>query len=68
MEDYQIIALFGERSEKAITAVTERYGSYCRYIANNILHNKEDVEECINERKQNNVLAFSDEERIKSLS
>lgn len=49
MEDYQIIALFGERSEKAITAVTEKYGSYCRYIANNILHNKEDVEECIND-------------------
>lgn len=49
MEDYQIIDLFWEWSEKAITAATEKYGSYCRNIANNILHNKEDVEECVND-------------------
>lgn len=49
MEDKQIIALYWERSEKAITATEEKYGQYCRRIANNILHNKEDVEECVND-------------------
>lgn len=49
MEDKQIIDLYWERSEKAITATAEKYGQYCRSIANNILHNKEDVEECVND-------------------
>ena len=49
MEDKEIIDLYWERSEKAIAATIEKYGNYCRSIAYNILHNKEDVEECIND-------------------
>ena len=49
MEDQQIIDLFWERSESAITAATEKYGPYCRKIAENILESKEDAEECVND-------------------
>ena len=49
MEDQQIINLFWERSENAIVAIEEKYGSYCRKIADGILQNKEDAEECVNE-------------------
>ena len=49
MEDKQIIALYWERSENAIDETAKKYGQYCRTIANNILHNKEDVEECVND-------------------
>lgn len=49
MDDKEIIDLYWERSEKALTATVEKYGNYCRSIAYNILHNHEDVEECIND-------------------
>lgn len=49
MEDSGIIELFFDRDEKAITYSIEKYGTYCYTIANNILGNKEDSEECINE-------------------
>lgn len=49
MNDKEIIDLYWERSEKALTATVEKYGNYCRSIAYNILHNHEDVEECIND-------------------
>lgn len=49
MDDKEIIDLYWERSEKAVTATIEKYGNYCRSIAYNILHNQEDVEECIND-------------------
>lgn len=48
MEDIDIIGLFFERSEKAISEVTDKYGKRCLGIANNILLNKEDAEECVN--------------------
>ena len=49
MEDQQIIDLFWERSENAIAAVAEKYGAYCRKIADNILSSHEDAEECVND-------------------
>lgn len=49
MEDIQIIDLYWERSEGAIAATLEKYGRYCRSIAYNILHSKEDAEECVND-------------------
>lgn len=49
MEDKQIIELFWQRSESAIAAVAEKYGSYCSKIAENILNRKEDAEECVND-------------------
>lgn len=49
MKDAEIIALFNERSERAISAVSEKYGTLSRRIAENILKNKEDAEECVND-------------------
>lgn len=49
MEDTKIIDLYWERSEQAIVETDQKYGQYCRSIANNILHSKEDVEECVND-------------------
>ena len=43
MEDSKIIDLYWERNEKAISATEQKYGSYCYYIAYNILHDREDV-------------------------
>jgi RNA polymerase sigma-70 factor (ECF subfamily) len=49
MTDAQIITLYQERCESAIGETERRYGSYCRTIAMNILHNNEDAEECVND-------------------
>ena len=47
--DEEIVALYWERSEKAIAATQNRYGSYCYTIALRILNNHEDAEECAND-------------------
>jgi RNA polymerase sigma-70 factor (ECF subfamily) len=47
--DSEIISLYLERSENAISATSRQYGSYCSAIAMNILHNKEDADECVND-------------------
>ncbi|MBO4915274.1 MAG: hypothetical protein J5449_08720, partial [Oscillospiraceae bacterium] len=49
MQDTEIIELYWARSERAIPATSERYGSYCTGIAWNILHSREDTEECVND-------------------
>lgn len=49
MEDAEIINLFLEREERAISETQNKYGMYCCTIAQNILTLKEDVEECIND-------------------
>ncbi len=49
MEDRNIVDLYWERSESAISETAVKYGSYCRTIAFNILHNTEDAEECVND-------------------
>lgn len=49
MDDRQIVDLYFERSETAISETAQKYGRYCRYIALNILHNDEDSEECVND-------------------
>ncbi len=46
MEDKEIIALYFARSENAISETALKYGGYCCYISENILHNREDAEEC----------------------
>lgn len=46
MADDDLIALFEQRSEQAIEVLKQRYGSYCRTIAGNILKNDADTEEC----------------------
>lgn len=49
MEDRQIVELYWQRAEEAIPATAAKYGAYCRTIANNILANEEDAEECVND-------------------
>ena len=49
MDDRQIIALYNERSEAALSETAKKYGRYCRTVAYNILLNGEDSEECVNE-------------------
>lgn len=49
MDDKQIVDLYWERSETAISETSKKYGKYCSYIAYNILHNHEDCEECVND-------------------
>lgn len=49
MEDRQIIELFWNRSENAIEETAKKYEKYCYYIAFNILHSREDSEECVND-------------------
>ena len=49
MEDKRIITGFLARNEDAIKEVQTKYGQYCFYIANNILSNQQDAEECVND-------------------
>ena len=49
MDDSRIIELFWSRSEQAIDEVDRKYGSLCRRIAGNLLHNAEDTQECVND-------------------
>lgn len=49
MKDNEIIGLYWERNEAAITATAEKYGSYCHTISYNILHSNADAEECVND-------------------
>ncbi len=49
MEDQEIAALFVDKSEGALEALTEKYGRLCRQIASNILTDPRDVEECVND-------------------
>jgi RNA polymerase sigma-70 factor (ECF subfamily) len=49
MEDSRIIDLYWERSETAIGETAKKYSRYCHSISLNILHNREDAEECVND-------------------
>lgn len=49
MNDDRIIELYLERSEQAIEETYQKYSAYCNSISFNILQNKEDAEECVND-------------------
>lgn len=49
MDDKQILELYSERSEAAISETADKYGKYCYYIAYNILYDNQDREECVND-------------------
>lgn len=49
MEDAKIIRMFQEREEAAIRELSGKYYPYCYKIAWNILNNREDSEECVND-------------------
>lgn len=53
MTDNEIIELYWNRNEAAITATADTYGNYCYSIAYNILYNNEDAEECVNDTWMN---------------
>ena len=49
MDDKQIIRLFFQRSEQAITELSQKYGALCFQLADNILNDHQDAEECVND-------------------
>ena len=49
MTDTEIINLFFERSEQAITELDKKHGSAVARVARNILGNAQDTEECVND-------------------
>lgn len=69
MEDNKIINLYFNRLEDAIKETSNKYENYCTTIAMNIIGNKEDVKECVNDvymklwssippNRPNNFLAY----------
>ena len=49
MEDANIVVLYWDRDQRAITASDEKYGGLCRSLSHNILASREDAEECVND-------------------
>ncbi len=49
MDDQNIVALYWARDQRAIQETSDKYGTYCRSIAQNILRNTADSEECLND-------------------
>jgi hypothetical protein len=49
VEDSRIVELYWQKNADAIKETDSKYGAYCFAIADNILHNKEDSEECVND-------------------
>ena len=47
--DNEIIELYWNRDESAIRETETKYGNYCFAVANNILENREDAEECLSD-------------------
>ena len=53
MDDTKIVQLYWDRDEQAIPVTADKYGNYCTSIAINILGNREDAEECVNDTYMN---------------
>lgn len=49
IEDEKIVELFFARSEQAIQELDIKYGKVCRKISYNIVNNRQDAEECVND-------------------
>ena len=49
MNDEQIIQLFFTRNEDAIRQTDDRYGTKLTRLSENIVGNKEDAQECVND-------------------
>ena len=69
MDDLKIIELYFQRNEQAIKETDIKYGKLCHSISFNILKNREDSEECVNDTyagiwnaipptRPNNFMAF----------
>ena len=53
MDDAKIVQLYWDRNEQAISVTANKCGNYCTSIAINILGNREDAEECVNDTYMN---------------
>lgn len=49
IDDEKIIALFFERSEQAIQELDNKYGKTCHSLSYNIVNDRQDAEECVND-------------------
>ena len=49
MTTNDLIKLFWSRDERALEETQKRYADYCFNLANNILNNPQDAEECVND-------------------
>lgn len=49
MEDREILALFEQRSTRAISAAEAQYGRILRQLCRNLLDDRRDVEECLSD-------------------
>jgi RNA polymerase sigma-70 factor (ECF subfamily) len=49
LDDKNIIELFHQKDETGLTEINKKYHNYCYSIAYNILRDKEDTEECVND-------------------
>lgn len=49
MQDEKIVELYWQRADEAVQETEKKFGAYCRTIAYNILQNREDSEECVND-------------------
>ncbi len=49
MDDLQLIELYFARNQDAIRQTEKTYGAYCFSIADQILHNPQDAEECLSD-------------------
>ena len=49
MEDHEIVRLFLERDERALSETEKKHGKRCRVIAENILNDREDAADCLND-------------------
>jgi len=49
LEDNEIIQLYWDRSEEAVSETDRKYKALCMHIAGNILSDRSDSEECLND-------------------
>ena len=49
MDDRDIIDLYWARDQRAVGETAAKYGPYCAAVADNILHDSRDTEECVND-------------------
>ncbi|MCQ2469417.1 MAG: sigma-70 family RNA polymerase sigma factor [Ruminococcus sp.] len=48
-DEQNIISMLNQRDEQALHETEQKYGAVCRRIANNILGDERDTEECVND-------------------
>lgn len=49
MNDQDIVNLYFDRNEQAIAETDKKYGGLCMQVSMNVLDNKSDAEECVND-------------------